>query len=56
MPATSAVLRAPDPQEPALGPVSSATRKAVRPFPVKGHRIYLYNNNTLMVCRTLPGA
>jgi serine-type D-Ala-D-Ala carboxypeptidase (penicillin-binding protein 5/6) len=25
------------------------TRKAVRPFPVKGHRIYLYNNNTLMV-------
>jgi serine-type D-Ala-D-Ala carboxypeptidase (penicillin-binding protein 5/6) len=24
------------------------TRKAVRPFPVKGHRIYLYNNNTLM--------
>ena len=25
-----------------------ATKKAVRAFPVKGHRIYLYNNNTLM--------
>ena len=31
-----------------------ATRKAVRPFPVKGHRIYLYNNNTLMR-RRYPG-
>ena len=31
------------------------TRKAVRPFPVKGHRIYLYNNNTLMVRRNYPG-
>jgi D-alanyl-D-alanine carboxypeptidase (penicillin-binding protein 5/6) len=31
------------------------TRKAVRPFPVKGHRIYLYNNNTLMVRRHYPG-
>jgi D-alanyl-D-alanine carboxypeptidase len=25
------------------------TRKAVRPFPAKGHRIFLYNNNTLML-------
>jgi serine-type D-Ala-D-Ala carboxypeptidase (penicillin-binding protein 5/6) len=31
------------------------TRKAVRPFPVKGHRIYLYNNNTLMVRKRYPG-
>jgi D-alanyl-D-alanine carboxypeptidase len=31
------------------------TRKAVRPFPVKGHRLYLYNNNTLMVRQTYPG-
>jgi D-alanyl-D-alanine carboxypeptidase len=31
------------------------TRKAVRPFPVKGHRIYLYNNNTLMVRMSYPG-
>jgi serine-type D-Ala-D-Ala carboxypeptidase (penicillin-binding protein 5/6) len=31
-----------------------ATAKTVRPFPVKGHRIYLYNNNTLMR-RGYPG-
>jgi D-alanyl-D-alanine carboxypeptidase len=31
------------------------TRKAVRPFPVKGHRIYLYNNNTLMARMSYPG-
>jgi serine-type D-Ala-D-Ala carboxypeptidase (penicillin-binding protein 5/6) len=31
------------------------TKKAVRPFPVKGHRIYLYNNNTLMVRKPYPG-
>lgn len=32
-----------------------ASRSAVMPFPIKGHKLYLYNNNPLLIVR-YPGA